>query len=96
MLASGPGGGAVLSPRTGSSKSMEEGAVEPNSLLTLCSIAFAAVFTILAFLALAMRVITVLFPEPVATIDATLVAAISGAAASVYPGARVTRIEEER
>ena len=75
---------------------MEEEAVEPNGLLTLCSIAFASVFAILAFLALAMRVITVLFPMPVATIDAALVAGISGAVASVYPGARVTRIEEER
>ena len=66
------------------------------SLLSVCSIALAAVFVLLAFLAVVMQLITVVFPERAATVDAALVSAISSVVASVYPGARVTRIEEER
>ena len=43
-----------------------------------------------------MKAITVVFPDRVASMDPVLVAAISTAVASIYPGARVTRIEEER
>jgi len=66
------------------------------SLLSVSSIAFAAVFVLLAFLAVVMQLITMVFPERAATVDAVLVSAITSVVASVYPGARVTRIEEER
>jgi hypothetical protein len=42
-----------------------------------------------------MQLITVLFPERKAAVDPTVVAAISSTVATLYPGARVTRIEEE-
>ena len=65
-------------------------------ILAMCGIAFAAVFALLTFLAITMHVTTSLFPVRGAAVDAALVAAISGAVASVFPGARVTHIEEER
>ena len=43
-----------------------------------------------------MKLITVVFPDRLTSMDPVLVAAISTAVASIYPGARVTRIEEER
>jgi hypothetical protein len=62
----------------------------------MCAIAFVAVFALLTFLALTMHFITSLFPIRATTVDAAIVAAISGAVAAVLPGARVTHIEEER
>jgi hypothetical protein len=66
-----------------------------QTILSICTIAFLAVFVLLGFLAVVMQLITVFFPERKVGIDQTLVAAISSTVASVYPGARVTRIEEE-
>ncbi len=68
---------------------------EPN-LIAACGIAFLAVFCLLAFLAAAMHLITVVFPEQRATVDAAVAAAIQGVVAVALPGSRVTRIEEER
>jgi len=65
------------------------------SLITICIIAFAAVFVLLILLAVAMHVITIVFPERAASADGAVIAAISGAVASLSPGARVTRIEED-
>ncbi len=42
-----------------------------------------------------MKLITAVFPDRAASMDPVLVAAISTTVASIYPGARVTRIEEE-
>jgi hypothetical protein len=70
--------------------------LEPTSLPAICSIAFTAVFALLAFLAVAMHFITLLFPDRESLIDPTLVAAISAAVATVLPGAKVTNIEEEK
>ncbi len=70
--------------------------MEPTSLLLLCSTAFVSVFVLLAFLAVAMHLITVFFPERRAAVDAVVSAAIATTVASIIPGARVTRIEEER
>ncbi len=64
-------------------------------LLETCCIAFLAVFTLLACLAVAMKLITVCFPQRKPVVDAAVVAAISGTVAAFVPGARVTRIEEE-
>ena len=70
--------------------------MEPASLLLICSVALVSVFVLLALLAVAMQLITVFFPQQQAVVDAVLAAAISSTVASMYPGARVTRIEEER
>lgn len=69
--------------------------MDVTSLFSACLIALISVFVLLGALALIMKLITVVFPERVASMDPVLVAAISTAVASMYPGARVTRIEEE-
>ena len=66
------------------------------SLLTVCGAAFLAVFVLLVALAVVIRLITLTFPLRTRLDDTALVAAISTAAAAVYPGTRVTRIEEEK
>jgi hypothetical protein len=71
--------------------------LDTNSLLSICGIAFTSVFALLAFLALAMHLITSLFPaDHDGANDPAVVAAISSAVAVVFPGARVTKIEEEK
>ena len=64
-------------------------------LLWVCTIAFVSVFTLLAGLAVVMHLITVAFPERRTAVDPTVTAAISTTVATLIPGARVTRIEEE-
>ena len=67
-----------------------------DNLLAACSLAFLTVFVLLAFLALAMHVITLVYPEKKAALDSAVVAAVSSTVATLVPGARVTKIEEER
>ena len=69
--------------------------MEAASLYSACLIALAAVFTLLSLLALTIELITTIFPERRHAIDPVLAAAISTTVASVFPGARVTRIEED-
>jgi hypothetical protein len=64
-------------------------------MLLVCLAAFAVVFLVLAVLAAVLRLITVLCPARDAALDLGLFAAISTSVASLAPGARVTRIEEE-
>jgi hypothetical protein len=65
------------------------------NLLTACGIAFLAVFLLLSLLAGMMQLITRFFPERQSSIEPSLVAAITSAAAYHFPGARVTKIEEK-
>ena len=67
-----------------------------TSLFAACGMAFLTVFLLLAFLAVVMRLITDAFPESDDAVDPAILAAISGTVATLMPGARVTRIEEER
>jgi hypothetical protein len=67
-----------------------------DNLFAVCSLAFLTVFALLAFLALAMHLITAAFPPLKAVLDSAVVAAVSSTVASLIPGARVTKIEEER
>jgi hypothetical protein len=73
----------------------EDSSLEAASLFSACLIALVAVFTLLGVLALSIELITAVFPERRQTIDPALAAAISTTVASVFPGARVTRIEED-
>lgn len=66
-----------------------------TSLFVVCATAFGVVFIVLAGLASAIRLLTLVFPVRPHALDAALVASVSSTVASVYPGARVTRIEEE-
>jgi len=70
--------------------------VDVTGLFSACLTALVAVFSLLGLLAAIMRLITTVFPVREADIDSTVVAVVSAAVASVWPGARVTRIEEER
>ena len=54
-----------------------------------------AVFLLLSLLAGLMQLITLIFPERKSSVEPTLVAAISSSVAVLYPGARVTKIEEK-
>ena len=65
------------------------------NVIALCTAAFATVFVVLAFLSASMYAITLIFPERATAVDAPVVAAISSAVASLSPGARVTKIQEE-
>mgnify|MGYP001078066279 CR=1 FL=1 len=69
--------------------------MEVTGLLSACAIAMVAVFVLLGLLAVVMEIITLVFPGRTASADAAIVAAITAAVASLYPGAKVTRIEEE-
>lgn len=63
-------------------------------LLVICVSAFVAVFVLLAILALVMRLIIVAFPQKVAGLDSTVIAAAVSTVAALYPGTRVTKVEE--
>ncbi len=66
-----------------------------TTLLGACTIAMVAVFILLGALALLIELIATAFPEQQALGDPAIAAAISTVVAAIYPGARVTRIEEE-
>lgn len=73
--------------------------MESTQLLFVCVSALLAVFVLLTLLAVTMRVLVAVFPETLeklAKSDAALLAAVTTVAASVYPGMRVTRVEEEK
>ena len=69
--------------------------METTFLVQSCGIAFMAVFCILTFLAVAMKLMTTVFPAKQTVIDSTMVAAITSSVTTVFPGASVTRIEDE-
>jgi hypothetical protein len=63
-------------------------------LLVICISAFVAVFVLLGFLAVVMRVLIAAFPEKVSGIDSATIAALTAAATYVFPGTKVTKVEE--
>ncbi|MCP4568885.1 MAG: hypothetical protein GY841_15020 [FCB group bacterium] len=68
--------------------------MSPNELLVICASAFLAVFVLLSVLALVMRVIIFIFPDKGHGVDVAMVAAINTAAQAIYPGTKVTKVEE--
>jgi hypothetical protein len=72
-----------------------ENNMDPN-LLAICASAFVAVFLLLTFLAVVMRLLMAAFPERVEGIDPAIIAAVSSAAAFAFPGTKVTKVEEIR
>jgi hypothetical protein len=67
-----------------------------QELLVICLSAFVAVFLLLSFLAVVMRVLISVFPEKVGGIDSATIAAVTAAAAYAFPGTKVTKVEEIR
>ena len=73
----------------------EESGLDVTTLFAACLTAMVAVFVLLGLLALTMELITALFPERGPSVEPAIVAAITTTVASIFPGARVTRIEED-
>ncbi len=65
-----------------------------TELFTICTSAFLSVFTLLAILAIAMRLIIVIFPAKNIVSDAAVVAAVTTVMQGLYPGTKVTKVEE--
>ena len=63
-------------------------------LITISIAAFSAVFVLLSLLALMMRLIIFLFPERQKTANAAIVAAVAATFKTLYPGTKITKIEE--
>jgi len=73
--------------------------MDSNQLLYICLSSLLAVFVLLSFLAIVMRILVAAFPEALeklAKSDAALLAAISATVTNMYPGLQVTRVEEEK
>jgi len=70
--------------------------MNPPDLLVICLSAFVAVFLLLSFLAVAMRVLMAFFPAKIGGLDAATIAAVTAAAAYAFPGTKVTKVEEIR
>ncbi len=65
-----------------------------SDLLMVCISAFVAVFILLTLLAGVMRLVLEIFPQKIAKTDAVMMAAVAAVASSIYPGTKVTNIEE--
>ncbi len=70
--------------------------MNPPDLLVICTSAFVAVFLLLSFLAVVMRVLIRVFPQKAMGIDSATIAAVTAAAAYAFPGTKVTNVEEIR
>jgi hypothetical protein len=68
--------------------------METLDLLSICGAAFLGVFILLSVLALVMRLILIIFPDTKAGIDAAMLAAVTTAIQTRFPGTRITRVEE--
>ncbi|OGL47641.1 MAG: hypothetical protein A2161_19895 [Candidatus Schekmanbacteria bacterium RBG_13_48_7] len=66
------------------------------SLFSICISAFIGVFVLLTFLAIVMRIIIVLFPEKEKGTDAAVIAALTTTMQSIFPGTKITKIEETK
>ncbi len=63
-------------------------------LWLICVMAFCAVALLLTILAGLMRLILIAFPPQEKTTDAMMLAAVASVVTSLYPGTRVTKVEE--
>jgi hypothetical protein len=70
--------------------------MNPPDLLVVCLSAFVAVFVLLTFLAVVMRILMAAYPAKVGGLDSATIAAVSAAAAYAFPGTKVTKVEEIR
>ncbi len=65
-----------------------------NELLLICLSAIVVVFILLALLALVMRLIMAVFPERIIASDSAYVAAIASVISTIYPGTKISKVEE--
>ena len=70
--------------------------METPDLLMVCVSAFSAVFVLLGLLAVVMRLLIAAFPGLVARSDPAMLAAISATVSAVFPGTKITKVQEEK
>ena len=70
--------------------------MDTTELYMICGIAFLIVFIILALLAFLMRLIMLIFPEKVAEIDPAIIAAVAATVQTIFPGTKMTKLEEKK
>ncbi len=70
--------------------------MESFELLAICASAFAGVFFLLTVLALVMRLIIILFPDRESGSDSAMIAAVSTVLQTLYPGMKITNVEETK
>ena len=70
--------------------------MEVIKLYLICGVAFLIDFLILAILALLMRIIILIFPEKIAGADTAMIAAVTTAVQSLFPGTKITKIEGQK
>jgi hypothetical protein len=70
--------------------------MNPPDLMVISLSAFVAVFLLLSFLAVVMRLLISAYPAKAGGIDSATIAAVTAAAAYAFPGTKVTRVEEIR
>lgn len=68
----------------------------PTDLTMICGIAFLVVFIILTLIALLMRIIMLIFPVKAAKTDPVIIAAIAATVQTVFPGTKITKLEEKK
>ncbi len=68
--------------------------MEEVNLLLICLNAFVGVMSLLSILTLLLRLLITLFPERAVRQDTAITSAIQTAIANLYPGARITKMEE--
>jgi hypothetical protein len=70
--------------------------METIELTMICGIALLVVFLILALLAFFMRIMMLVFPEKAAKIDSAMIAAVAATVQTVFPGTKITKLEEKK
>jgi hypothetical protein len=65
-------------------------------ILLVCVTAFIAVFILLTILALVMRALIAVFPERISDSDPAMLAAVAAVVSAAYPGAKISKIQEQR
>lgn len=70
--------------------------MDTQNLLFICIAAFISVFFVLSVIAFFMRIILIIFPESATRDDKAIYAAISTTVNNLYPGTKISKIEEKK
>lgn len=68
--------------------------MDSSNLITISMSAFVTVFFVLSLIAILMRLIINFFPVKYSDGDMAVIAAVSSVLNKIYPGTKVTKIEE--
>ena len=70
--------------------------MDTQNLLFICISAFIAVFLVLSVIAIFMRLILMVFPNVQKDNDAAIYAAIGATVNNLFPGTKISKIEEQK